>query len=153
MHTLQLLRCTVPYLITSDVAHAENMTSTQGLSRTGGKAVTTEKRARSRPPTLSNTKVAGVAGKARAEQAIGYGYGSVHAGARIARREFSTVARSTRIVSYWVRSAGAAEGTRATCASQQFHAYMRSDGAEKSVGSCFVPAGLRYNTQIHVVLD
>lgn len=39
------------YLITSDVAHAENMTSTQGLSRTGGKAVTTENKARSRPPT------------------------------------------------------------------------------------------------------
>lgn len=38
--------------MTSDVAHAENMTSTQGLFRTGGKAVTTENSARSRPPTL-----------------------------------------------------------------------------------------------------
>lgn len=40
----------------SDAAHAENIMSTHGLSRTGGNAVTTENRARSRPTTFPITR-------------------------------------------------------------------------------------------------
>ena len=41
----------ISYLITSEVAHAVNIRSTQGLERVPGKAYTTEKSARSLPST------------------------------------------------------------------------------------------------------
>ena len=52
----EIVVLTATYLITSDAAHAENIISTHGLSRTGGNAVTTENRARSRPTTFCDTR-------------------------------------------------------------------------------------------------